>query len=190
MGKREISKLSPFDLVVAILIAELAVIPIDKEKINLIKGITPIVLLVFLEILISFVSLKSKSLRQFINGKPVVLVREGEIDFKALKKIRYTVSNLLLQLRKKNVFNLHEIKLAFLETTGELTVITNQIQDKINLPVIVDGKINEINLDIIGVDEFFIKNMLKKRELEISQIILAMLSEEKKLKIIKLKEDD
>ena len=181
MGKREIGQLSPFDFVVAIMIAEMAVFPIEEENINLVQGMTPIVLLVLLEIIISYISLKSNYLRGVITGRPQILIENGEINYKNLKKTRYNINDLLMQLRLKDVFNIDEVELALLEPSGELSVVRKDIPPY-GFPVVIDGKIsnNQVNN---RVSKQWVEKELEKRGVNIDKIILATLDKNKEMKI-------
>lgn len=123
MGKREIGKLSVFDLTISILIAEIAVFAIEDIERPLYDGIVPMVTLVLTQVILAHFSLKSRKLRLFIDGKPSVLISGGKIQRKEMRKQRYNIDDLLLQLRGQNITNLADVEFAILEPTGQLTVI-------------------------------------------------------------------
>lgn len=181
MGKREISKLSPFDLVVAIMIAELAALPIEDKETTLIEGILPITILVIFEIILAYLSLKSNFIRLIVNGKPVVLIKDGKIMYNSLKETRYNINDLLLQLRKKDVFDISEIKMAILETSGDLTVVKKDDKKGVVLPVVIDSKVSKQNLKILNLKKEWLLNKLKKENIKLSEILLATINENKKL---------
>ncbi len=122
MGKREIGELSPFDLVVAIMIGELVVIPVHDRSITLVQGIAPILFLVLLEILISTISIKSESARKIINESPTVLVKDGIILEGEMRQSRYTNQELLSELRKEGIRCPGEVEYAILEPGGDVSV--------------------------------------------------------------------
>lgn len=99
MGKAELSKVSTFQMVVLFMIAELAAIPIDSPSASVINGITAIFTLIFLEVLLSFLSIKSEKLKNFINGKPSLLIDKGMINIKEMERMRITINDLFEQLR-------------------------------------------------------------------------------------------
>ncbi|MET3212105.1 UNVERIFIED_CONTAM: uncharacterized membrane protein YcaP (DUF421 family) [Paenibacillus sp. PvR008] len=123
MGKREIGKLSVFDLVISIMIAEIAVFSLEDIKRPLYEGLIPLGVLLILQIGISYFSLKSRRLRLLFDGKPSVLFSNGQINKEEMLKQRYNLDDLLLQLREQNIEGLDDVEYVILETTGKLTVI-------------------------------------------------------------------
>lgn len=188
MGKREIGQLSPFDLVVAIMIAELAIFPIENEELGIIEGLVPIVILAFLEILLSILSLKSTFIRGLINGRPEILIKNGKILYKALKGTKYNVNDLLQQLRTKDIFDIDEVKVALLETSGDITVL-KQGAKSLRMPVIIDGKIS-YNKKFVDINKEWLQKKLQNKGVDKSQILLATIDENKKLKIYQRNDDD
>lgn len=123
MGKREIGKLSVFDLVISIMIAEIAVLVIEDVKKPVWEGLLPMIVLVGVQLLLAYVMLKSLWLRRFFDGKPSYIIKRGKIDRKEMSRQRYNLSDLMLQLRQNNVTDVAEVEFAILETTGKLTVV-------------------------------------------------------------------
>ncbi|MEG2621082.1 MAG: DUF421 domain-containing protein, partial [Bacilli bacterium] len=121
MGKREVGQLGTFDLVVFILIAELVAMGIEHNT-NLIIHTLPIIILVVLQIIISKVSIKSSKFRRMIDGKPTMIIKKGIINFKNMVEQRYSLDDLLLQLREKDARSIEEVEYALLETNGKLSV--------------------------------------------------------------------
>jgi len=160
MGKRQIGQLQPFELVVAIMISELASVPMQNTGIPLINGIIPILTLLVAQITMSFISLKSIKARGIICGKPSILIENGKVNEGELRKEMYTINDLLEQLRIKNIQNIADVEFAILETNGQLSVIPKPQKRPVNpedlsiptkyegLPIalIIDGKINYGNL--------------------------------------------
>ncbi|MBE3553937.1 MAG: DUF421 domain-containing protein [Thermicanus sp.] len=175
MGKREIGKLSVFDLVVSIIIAEIAAFTIDDPKLEFYKGVFPILLLVGIQILISYLSLKSKSFRDIVEGKSTILIEKGRINDREMARHRYNMDDLLVQLREKNISNLADVEFAFLEPSGKLSVIKKPEkmpvtlsdlglppkEDGMPLPVIVDGEVLDENLEKLGKTRLWLKQQLK-----------------------------
>ncbi|MFW6270049.1 MAG: DUF421 domain-containing protein [Bacillota bacterium] len=181
MGKREIGQLEPFDFVVAIMIAELAVFSIEDKNTPLLVGLSPVIVLVLLEIVIAFISLKSNYIRGLISGRPMILIEKGEIKYKNLAKSRFNINDLLLQLRLNDVFSVDEAVLAILETSGELTVVKKG-KGNYAFPIIMDGKISQ-NLKIAGVDKIWVENYFKEKNIDKKKIALATVDENKFVKI-------
>lgn len=123
MGKRQIGQLQPGELVVTIMISELAVLPLEDENIELWKAIVPVVSLALLEIAVSFIALKSIKLRALLQGNSVTVIRNGQPDVKQMRKLRYSTDDLLEALRQKDVFNIEDVQYAVAETDGSLSVL-------------------------------------------------------------------
>jgi len=167
MGKREIRELSPFDLVVAIMIGELVVIPVHDRTISYIQGIVPIILLVLAEILLSIISMKSHKARALINDTPTILIKNGIILEDAMRSSRYTNDELLVELRLNGIRSPEEVEFAVLEPGGHISVIPKSqfrpvtpkdlgIETEYEgLPVHVvnDGEILYDNLRVAGITE-------------------------------------
>ncbi len=186
MGKREVGQLGTFDLVVFILIAELVAMAIE-HKTNFLFNLVPVVVLVILQILISKISLKSIKFRNFIDGKPVVIIKKGVIDFKNMVEQRYTLDDLLLQLREKDIRSIDEVDYAILEINGKLSVFKkDDKKDKKTypLPIILDGKVQFDNLYNIGKSKRWLLNTLVDKEIEVGEIFYAF-SKNNDLYIIK-----
>lgn len=123
MGKREIGQLSSIDFVVAIVVAELATLPITDIDFPLLQSLVPIALLTVLQVITSLLCLKSNNFRQFLYGKPNILICQGRLQIAEMRKARYNIDDLLTQLRQRDVFDISEVAYAVLETSGDLTVI-------------------------------------------------------------------
>ena len=167
MGKRELGQMQPFELVIAIMIADLASIPMSDTGIPIFNGIIPILALLLFQLIISFINMKSINLRKIICGKPQILIYRGKIDEQALKKEKITINELQERLRQKDIYTLGDVEYAILETSGEISVIQkpekrnvkpedfniNPEYEGIPYDLIVDGKIMNKNLKLIGKDE-------------------------------------
>lgn len=179
MGKREIGKLSIFDLAVFIMIADLAVIFIEDTHVPLVKGIIPIMTLFLGQLTLSYLSLKNTRLRHLVDGQPSILIRNGRIMEEEMARQRYTLDDLMTQLREKNIPNIADVEFAILETSGKLSVIPRASVEKraeshdpneksgfrpFMLPVtlIVDGKVQEDGLNQIGQNRFWLKNQIQQ----------------------------
>lgn len=176
MGKREIGQLQPFELAISIMIADLASIPMTEIGIPIFNGIIPILGLLVMHLIISVINLKSLRAREIICGKPNILIYRGKINEKALKKERFTINELQERLRGNNVVNLGDVEYAILETSGEVTVIQkpekrNTIPEDFNIKpdyegipydLVIDGKIMNQNLKIIGKNYEWLKKEVKK----------------------------
>ena len=122
MGKREVGELSILDLIVSILIAELAALAIDKYKESIFLSIIPMVALVIIQIILAKISLKNSDVRTILEGEPSVIINRGQVDFKTMLEQRYNLDDLLTQLRDKGIRSIEEVDYAILETSGKLSV--------------------------------------------------------------------
>lgn len=177
MGKKEVGELSIIDLIVTILIAELAAICIEKKETSIMASIVPITILVLIQVGISFISLKSESIRNFIDGKPSVIIKNGVVNFSVMTKLRYSLDDLLSQLREKGVKNIEEIDYAILENSGNLSIFKNT--KDYPLPLILDGKVDYGVLDEIGKDEKWLNKLIKENNIEIENIFYAFYTKNK-----------
>ncbi len=196
MGKRQIGQLQPSELVVALIIADLAAVPMSEVGIPLINGIIPIITLFIMEELLSYLSLKSERARGLISGKPSILIERGIIMEKELQQLRYNLNDLLEQLRLKNFSNVEDVNYAILETSGQLSVIPKEEKNPVTLKdmniktqiqhlpvtVIIDGRIISDNLYKIGLSNNWLANELKKYKIKSARdVFFAYLNPEKKL---------
>lgn len=175
MGKREVGQLGIVDLIVSILIAELAAMSIDKRMDSILLSIIPIVALVVIQITISYLSLKFSKVRNIFDGSPSVIINRGVINFKEMVKQRYNMDDLLIQLREKQVRNIEEIDYAILESSGKLSVFKkdNNQFGEYPLPIILDGKIQDDTLKHINKDESWLNKNLKKDNVLLEDIFYA-----------------
>ncbi|MDN3020188.1 DUF421 domain-containing protein [Paenibacillus sp. BSR1-1] len=170
MGKREIGELSILDLVVFIMIGELAVVAIERPNVRMLHAIVPMVLLMFIQIIMAIISLKSKRFRDLVDGKPSIIINRGKIDEVAMRKQRYNFDDLMTQLREKDIRSIADVEFAILESSGSLSVIeklknSNEIpkQGDITIPLIIDGSIEEENLKRINKTNLWLRQELKKK---------------------------
>ncbi len=176
MGKREIGQLSIQDLVVSILIAEMVAISIENTKDTLWLTIIPILVLVVLEIIAAFISLKFNRFRNFIEGKPVLIINKGVINFKEMVRQRYTLDDLLLELRSNNIKNLMDVEYAVLENNGKLNIFKYnflKIKSDNPFPLILDGIIQRSTLKYINKSEEWVKDLLNKEGVDVSEVFYA-----------------
>ena len=173
MGKREIGELSIMDLIVSILIAELAAMAIDKYKSNVFISLVPICALVIIQIITAKISLKSPDIREKIEGKPSIIINRGKVNFEEMLNQRYNLDDLLTQLREKSIKSLEEVDYAILETSGKLSVFLKDKDHSYPLPVILDGKVDKETLVQIGKDEEWLNKRLKDNNVTAKQVFYA-----------------
>ncbi|MDZ5712333.1 DUF421 domain-containing protein [Jeotgalibacillus sp. HH7-29] len=164
MGKREIGELSLLDLIVFMMIAEMAAFAIEDPYMNFMQAAFPMVLLMLLQILLSWFSLKSKKFRDLIDGRPSILIHNGELVKNEMRKNRYNIDDLMQQLREKEVFDLQEVSFAILEPSGTLSVLRKERSaGQLSLPLVMDGRIQSRHLDLIGKNESWLRKELKQQ---------------------------
>ncbi len=187
MGKRQIGQMQPFELVIAMMIADLAATPMAESGIPIVYGLIPILGLLVMHTLISIINLKSIKIRELICGKPRILIYRGKIDQTALKKENFTINELQERLRNNNITNIADVEYAILETSGQVTVIEkpgkrNVTPEDLGLDVeyegisydlIIDGKVMEENLKILNKDYSWLKKEMKKFKLKPEEVLVA-----------------
>ncbi|WP_199617277.1 DUF421 domain-containing protein [Paenibacillus alkalitolerans] len=197
MGKREIGKLSVFDLVISIMIAEMAALLIGETDRPIWEGVLPMVVLALTQVTIAYFTLKNRTVRNVFEGRPSVIIENGKLNREEMRRQRYSLDDLMMQLRESKVNNVADVEFAILETTGKLSVTTRQEfrgadgrdpQDSgqskkssvvqfngkegkpvtfryegLPIPLIMDGKVHDENLKVIGKTRFWLKNELQNR---------------------------
>ena len=186
MGKREVGQLGIVDLIVSILIAELAAISIDNRDESVFLSIIPIVILVLVQIAMSYLSLKFAKVRDCFDGTPSVMINRGVINFKEMVRQRYNIDDLLTQLRGQHIKIIEEVDYAVLETSGTLSVFRKKDGrfGDYPLPLILDGEIQKDTVAQIKKDEKWILKTLKNENVDLQNVFYAFYKD-KNLFIIK-----
>ena len=152
MGKREVGELGVLDVVVFIIMAEVAAIAIEDPKNKLFHTVFPILLLLVIQLITSFISLKSKKFRDLVDGDPSVIIRNGIILEDEMRRQRYNLDDLFQQLREQQIGSVREVTFAFLEPSGNLSVFTKEDTQPV-LALISDGVIQNRHIEIVGISE-------------------------------------
>ena len=175
MGKREVGQLGIIDLIVSILIAELAAMSIDKRDESIFMVLIPISALGVIQISLSYFSLKSKKIRSIFEGEPSIIINKGVVNFKEMLKQRYNMDDFLTQLREKNVKSIEEVDYAILEASGKLSIFKKGEHkfEALPLPLILDGKLEENTLNRINKNKEWLDKILKEERLTIKDIFYA-----------------
>lgn len=198
MGKRQIGDMQPNELVVTLLISEIAAIPLQDTDQPVFIGVVAILVLVFLEIIVSILSLKSFFVRKLLNGKSVVIIKNGVVDQQAMRNVRMTVVDLIELLRNKDVFDINDVAFAVLEVNGNLSILlkkdaqTVSIKDlklkmpdsALPLPVISDGKIIYESLKALEISAKELNEILKRENTTVKQVFLMTLDRNKNHTIV------
>lgn len=177
MGKRQVGELQPTELVVAIMISDLATVPMQTVDMPLIGGIIPVLTLMIAEVFISFAGFKCKFIRRILSGDPSIVIYKGVINEKELERLRFSISDLLEELRANNCYNISDVEAAVLETSGKLSVIPKSGDPtESGLPCIVisDGSFNKGEVKRAGLTEDeVIKKVRKLGAKDIKKIFIA-----------------
>ena len=172
LGKREIGELSIFDLVVLLMIADLGSIGIDESKKFLLSILCLLILLV-LQKIFSYLTIRFSKLRNVLEGNPRIIIYNGLIDLTAMRKEKYTIDDLLTQIRDKKIMDISEVRLAILETNGTLSVFRKEKYSKSRLPIILSGDFCEENLRYLDLNKNDIFLFFKANKIDIKRIIYA-----------------
>lgn len=204
MGKRQIGEMQPNELVVTLLISEIAAIPLQDTSQPIIDGVVAIFMLVILEIIISVISMKSMFMRKIMNGKSAVIIKNGVIDQNVMRRVRMTVLDLVELLRGQNVFDISTVAFAVLEVNGNLSVLLKSPEQPatagdlniekedalLPLPVISDGKIIKESLGALEIDETDVTETVKANKTEVKKVFLMTMDRYKNISIIKMREKE
>jgi len=177
MGKRQLGQMQPFELVLTLVIADLATIPMAEVSVPVLHGIIPVFTLVLIHFILTYLSNTFPKCARIISGKPIIVINEKGIDYKALRELNITIDDLFEAIRGQGCFSLDQIQYAIMETNGKISVLTKAKYSPVTnsdlnlepeenvLPVnlISEGKLLKENLSIANVDEEFIKNFLNTK---------------------------
>jgi len=177
MGKREIGQLSVFDFVVSVMLAELSTIPMEDTHIGIMQSVIPIAVLVMLQLGVALMQLRSHRFRHLVDGEPSVLIEHGKIKESEMKKMHYSVHDLLTQLREKGFSNAADVEFAILETSGSLSVFPKPeaspltpremnirgTESIIPMPLVIDGNPVQKTLDLLQRDKAWLLQELTRR---------------------------
>ena len=178
MGKREVGQLGIIDLIVSILIAELAAISIDNREESIFLSILPICLLVAIQFILSMISVSSNKFRNIVDGVPSVIISNGKINFKEMIKQRYNLDDLLTQLREQKIKTIEDVDFAILENNGTLSVFTKYDKrvGEYPLALILDGKIDFDTLRRINKSSNWLNGVLVDKKVKLEDVFYAFYS--------------
>lgn len=198
MGKRQLGELQPSELVTTILISNIATLPIENTDVPLLSGAVPILTLMCFEVILSYLGMKNQKLRTFISGTPRIIIRNGVIDQKELAALRYSVDDLMEQLRVNSIFDIQQVEMAVVETTGQLSVCKKaetqpptivdigKAPKPLNLPAVVvsDGEFVAQGLLYCDISEEKLQKLAKKQGRKIQDIFLMTCTPDLKVYIV------
>lgn len=201
MGKRQLGELQPSELVVAIMISDLASVPMQSRSIPLLDGIVPIFSLVLVELLFSLAVLKSDKLRSFITGRPTVIIKNGKFLRDKMAELRICVDDIVEQSRIAGYFDITQIDTALIETNGQMSIIPKEsvrpvscgdlkvtpAQSHIPYIIIADGKLRKENLSYAGVTKAWIEKKLLENNIKNIEDVFFMSVNDKKEIFVQLR---
>ncbi len=199
MGKRQIGELQPSELAVTILISNIATLPVEDTGIPLLTGLIPIVTLASLDVIMSWLAIKSRGVRRVMSGTPAIIIHDGKLDQKQMREIRFTVDDLMESLRGQGIFDISEVQFAIVETTGNLSVyqkhpyrnVTNSDMElkgkSIDPPevVIADGEPDSDAMSRLALSMEWIERMLKKEKTAIGEVFLMTVDSDRNYSLIR-----
>ena len=202
MGKRQIGQLQPTELVITIILSEIAAMPIEDKTSPILDSVVSVFFLVLLEMIFSFLALKSGKFRRITEGNAVYIIKEGKLDIELLKKIRFSIDDIMEALREKDVFDISDVEYAIVETNGSLSVMLKADKTTLTLssleeepeekgiPVVVvsDGKYIYSNFNLCHVTKKDVDRILKKENLTASDVMIMTLDKKKNEVIIPKKQ--
>lgn len=203
MGKRQLGELQPSELVVAIMISDLASVPMQSVEIPILSGVVPVLTLLVAEVVTSQLSLKSRAARKFLSGEPSIVIYNGQVSEKEMRRLRFNINDLMEELRLNNCHNISDVEVAVIETSGKLSVIPKDTarpatveditsgeirQDGLPCLLIMDGELNSYELKRSGKDEKWLEKELKRQKAgNIRDVFIASLDAQGEL-FVQLKE--
>ena len=200
MGKRQLGELQPSELVITILISNIATLPIEETDTPMFAGLLPILCLISFEVVSSYLCLKSRRIRRIVSGKPVIIIQNGKIDQKEIKELRFSADDLMSQLRQNGIFDVKEVDFAMVETTGKLSIYQKfksrpltpealempDIPKKNSPPVVVvsEGKIQDKNLRSCGKDIRWVQKTASENHVVPEDIYLLLAGQDSSYNLI------
>ncbi len=192
MGKRQIGELQPSELVLAIMISDIASVPMQSISTPLVSGVVPIIVVMSIEVILSFISQKSQKLRRVITGTPSLIISEGKMVVSEMERLRFNIDDLFEQLRNNGQFDISQIAFAVLETNGNISIMPKELYrpataedvglapQKATFPsnIIKDGEVDKAALKRIGKDENWLSAQLRKEKIGISKDVFLMCADQ------------
>ena len=199
MGKRQLGELQPAELVVTLLISDLAAVPMQESGMPLLNGLIPIMMLVALELLLSALMMKVPFFHRLIGGKAKIVVNDGKIDASAMKGMRLTVDDLMETLRQQGAFDITEVQYAIVEANGKISVFLkpqarqatcgdlnrNPPDNGIPMVVVSDGRVSQWGLSVCGLDESWLSDVLAANTCTVKEIFLLTADKSRQYTLIR-----
>lgn len=203
MGKRQIGEMQPGELVLAIMISDIASVPMQAMEVPLLSGVVPILALMCMEVFLSFAAQKSEKIRKIISGEPSLVILNGKIMVKEMKRLRFNLDDLFEQLRNQGYFDIGDVAVAILETNGVLSVLAKADKQTVTCkdmhieasdegysnPVIKDGVVDFEALFRIGRNEKWLKSKLRERDIRTPHDVFLFCADRQKVTFVQLKKE-
>lgn len=177
MGKKQLGELQPSELVTTILISNIATLSLEEPSLPMISGAVPILMIVCIDVLMSGIMMKSVKFRKLVTGSPRVIISDGVIDQKELRNLRYTIDDVLESMRESDIFDINEVRYAIVETTGKINFFKKS-EGNTDPPclIIKDGMLISEGLEKAGLGEYWLNDILKRRNTEQKKVFLLTAS--------------
>ena len=199
MGKRQLGELQPSELVVTLMLSNIATMPVEDINLPMLMGIVPVFTLVCLDVFTSHLCMKSRKLRKVMSGSPKIIISDGKIDKKTMQDLRLTVDDLFASLRSASVFDINEVQLAVVETTGKISVFKKQSKQPPELVffdssaedydppqiIIDDGEIATGALEFLEFDKSWLENILARENVKAEDVFIMTSDKKGNYTIIK-----
>lgn len=203
MGKRQISEMQPSELVITLIVSEIAAIPMQNTSQPLLSGIIPVLVLVALEIAASVLMMKSGKFRKIMCGSPIVVIRDGKILQREMRRLRLTTEDLCVQLRQQDIFSIEDVQYCIVETNGKVSVLEKPqsrkpsaddlkvkiIDNKIETVVVSDGQILDNSLKLCEKNKEDVYKILKSENIRLKDVFIMTLDALGKYNIIQKEEN-
>ncbi|MGN0647725.1 MAG: DUF421 domain-containing protein [Oscillospiraceae bacterium] len=191
MGKRQIGELQPAELVVTILISNIATLPLEDHNLPLLMGVVPVLVLVSFEVIVSWLSLRFRGFRKLISGSPKIIVKDGVIDQQMMKTLRFSLDDLMTALRSSGVFDMNEVQMAVVETNGSVSVyqktayqpatkgdVVTDLQPECPPEVLIaDGEVSLEGMTAAGYTNKRLQTLLKQQKVTAEEVFLLTVNE-------------
>ena len=187
MGKRQLGELQPSELVITLLLSDLASVPMQDNGLPLLNGVLPIIVLVAVEIVLSCLMLKFPTVSRLISGSPVPVIRNGQLDETAMRRLRITIDDLIESLRQQEIFDLRQVQYAIAETNGHISAycyprfqqatlgdVSDREPPDSGMPVVIvsDGKRSDWGMQLCGLDEAWLQKTLRQHRCPLEEVFL------------------
>lgn len=178
MGKRELSKVQPFELAIIILISDLASAPMSSRGLSIFDGIVPIFTLLITYIIFTLLIQSHKKVQDVMCGTVSPIIKDGKIIEEEFSKQQYTIYDIMSQLREKDIFKIQDVKYALVETNGNLSVVKNTDEfNSLPLNIIEEGQISDMNIKVLHMNKEDVEKLVRKKNIKIEDVLVGTMDE-------------